>query len=219
MKVSNSKTNRKPGARGGASASIRDPEQEGARCSECPLKGHKPVFGGGNPNAEVAIVGEAPGANEIQAGKPFVGASGSLLEAMLSDEGVARSDFYITNALLCMPPGGNLEDWSKNAKRDYKATGRESFWRSPIDCCRPRLFRELGIAICKTCDKWQYGPEDLKCRCRRPQLIQWPGRLRNLKAVHALGNAALQSMTGAKGIQRYRGSPIDMSKPLEKQYD
>lgn len=62
------------------------------------------VFGVGNPQAELVIVGEAPGADEDRLGDPFVGAAGQLLDRILAAIGFAREDVYICNILKCRPP-------------------------------------------------------------------------------------------------------------------
>lgn len=62
------------------------------------------VFGVGNPQAELVIVGEAPGADEDRLGDPFVGAAGQLLDKILAAIGFAREDVYICNILKCRPP-------------------------------------------------------------------------------------------------------------------
>ncbi len=63
------------------------------------------VFGDGNPEARIMFVGEAPGADEDRAGKPFVGVSGQLLDRMLGMIGLDRTRFYITNIIYWRPPG------------------------------------------------------------------------------------------------------------------
>lgn len=73
----------------------------------CPLKltASRTVFADGNPASDLMIVGEAPGRDEDREGKPFVGASGQLLDRMLASIGLDRSLFYITNLLPWRPPG------------------------------------------------------------------------------------------------------------------
>ena len=73
----------------------------------CSLKfsANSTVFGYGNPQAEVMIVGEAPGADEDRLGEPFVGRSGHLLDKMLATIDLRREDCYITNILPWRPPG------------------------------------------------------------------------------------------------------------------
>ena len=61
------------------------------------------VFGVGNPNAEVLLIGEAPGAEEVAAGEPFVGKAGKNLNEFLSATGIARETLYITNVVKFRP--------------------------------------------------------------------------------------------------------------------
>ncbi len=62
------------------------------------------VFGVGDPDARVLIVGEAPGRNEDRKGEPFVGAAGRLLDELLAHAGLERGEVYIANVLKCRPP-------------------------------------------------------------------------------------------------------------------
>lgn len=75
--------------------------------SECPLKltATHTVFGDGNPNSKIMLVGEAPGADEDRLGRPFVGMSGQLLEKMFDAIGLPRKDLYISNIIPWRPPG------------------------------------------------------------------------------------------------------------------
>lgn len=63
------------------------------------------VFGDGNPQAKIVLIGEAPGADEDRIGRPFVGRSGQLLDKMLAAIGLDRTGYYITNILPWRPPG------------------------------------------------------------------------------------------------------------------
>jgi DNA polymerase len=63
-----------------------------------------PVFGVGNPDADLMVIGEAPGADEDRQGEPFVGRAGQLLNKILEAIGFARSDVYIANILKSRPP-------------------------------------------------------------------------------------------------------------------
>ncbi len=62
------------------------------------------VFGDGNPDADIVFIGEAPGKNEDQTGKPFVGAAGKFLDEMLASVDLNRKDVYITNIVKYRPP-------------------------------------------------------------------------------------------------------------------
>ncbi len=78
-----------------------------ARCARCPLGAgrKKNVFGWGNPYARLMLVGEGPGREEDDLGKPFVGKSGALLTRLLSEIGLDRErDVYIANVVKCRPP-------------------------------------------------------------------------------------------------------------------
>ena len=75
------------------------------RCPELAATRNTVVFGAGNASAELMFVGEAPGASEDEQGVPFVGRAGKLLEKLLEEIGLQRSDVFIANVLKCRPPG------------------------------------------------------------------------------------------------------------------
>jgi len=85
------------------------------------------VFGSGNPRAELVVIGEGPGADEDAQGLPFVGRAGQLLTKMLASVDLAREEVYITNTVLCRPPG------NRNPEADELAA------------CRPFLDAKLGV--------------------------------------------------------------------------
>lgn len=62
------------------------------------------VFGDGNPDSELMLIGEAPGEEEDKQGKPFVGRSGQLLNKALNYVHINRENIYITNVVKCRPP-------------------------------------------------------------------------------------------------------------------
>jgi len=76
-------------------------------CHACPLGSQrtKAVPGEGPVDAELLLIGEAPGYYEDQQGRPFVGAAGQFLEQLLSSIGLKRTDVFIANVLKCRPPG------------------------------------------------------------------------------------------------------------------
>lgn len=74
------------------------------------------VFADGNPKADVMAIGEAPGANEDEEGIPFCGASGKLLDQILSSIDLTRNDnLYITNSVFWRPPGNRKPTDEENA--------------------------------------------------------------------------------------------------------
>lgn len=76
-------------------------------CKGCSLYATRTntVFGTGNENAKLVFIGEAPGADEDQQGKPFVGRAGQKLTQIIHAMGLSREEVYITNVLKCRPPG------------------------------------------------------------------------------------------------------------------
>jgi DNA polymerase len=76
-------------------------------CTKCPLhEGRTHAVPGEGPiNADIMFIGEAPGRNEDQQGRPFVGQAGKLLEQLLAEIGLTRDDVWIANVVKCRPPG------------------------------------------------------------------------------------------------------------------
>ncbi len=95
------------------------------------------VFGVGNHDADLMIIGEAPGADEDRQGEPFVGKAGQLLNAMLNAIGFSRDKVFIANILKCRPPGNrdpHLEE----------ALNCEPFLQRQIDLVKPKVILALG---------------------------------------------------------------------------
>lgn len=80
--------------------------EEARGCQKCQLHRTRTtvVFGAGNADADLMFVGEAPGANEDRLGLPFVGQAGKLLEKLLGEIDLQRSDVFIANTVMCRPP-------------------------------------------------------------------------------------------------------------------
>ena len=81
-------------------------ERQALTCTACALAEGRTqvVFGAGDPDADLMIVGEAPGQREDEQGIPFVGPSGRLLESLLAEIGLDRNAVYIGNVVKCRPP-------------------------------------------------------------------------------------------------------------------
>jgi uracil-DNA glycosylase len=80
---------------------------EASTCTRCRLAETRTqvVFGAGSPEADLLLIGEAPGFHEDRQGEPFVGAAGQLLTKVLNGIGLERAEVYIANVLRCRPPG------------------------------------------------------------------------------------------------------------------
>lgn len=120
--------------------SLADLELEALACTRCPLSTGRTnvVFGVGDPTADLMFVGEGPGANEDLRGEPFVGRSGKFLDQLVLEEiGLTRDRFYITNTVMCRPPGNRdpLPD---------EITACRPFLEAKIDLIRPRVVVTLG---------------------------------------------------------------------------
>jgi uracil-DNA glycosylase len=107
-----------------------------AGCQACPLweTGTQTVFGEGAAKAEVMFVGEQPGDQEDQQGKPFVGPAGKLLDKALEEAGIDRSLVYVTNVVKHFK-------WQARGKRRIH---QKPNW-SEIAACRPWLDAELQV--------------------------------------------------------------------------
>lgn len=107
------------------------------------LEGTNLVFGVGNPNADLMIVGEAPGYNEDQQGEPFVGQAGQLLDKIMGAIDFKRDDIYIANILKHRPPNN----------RDPKPEERQRslpFLLRQIEIIDPKLILCVGRVAATT---------------------------------------------------------------------
>ena len=113
----------------GPAEALQAQERNLQGCSRCKLCGGRStiVFGSGNPQADLVVIGEGPGADEDLQGKPFVGRAGQLLTRMLESVQISRDEVYITNAVKCRPPG------NRNPEGDELAA------------CAPFLAAQLGV--------------------------------------------------------------------------
>ena len=107
-------------------ASLRATALGCPRCRLSETRTHV-VFGEGNENADLVVVGEAPGAEEDRSGRPFVGKAGKLLDQLLASVGFPRESVFICNVLKCRPPG------NRNPQADE------------IEACSPYLVRQLEL--------------------------------------------------------------------------
>jgi DNA polymerase len=106
---------------------------------QCELKATatQPVFGEGNPNADILFIGEAPGKNEDLGGRPFIGRAGKFLTEMLASIGSKREDVYITNAVKYRPPN------NRDPKPEEKEACR-AWLEDELKFIKPKLIVLLG---------------------------------------------------------------------------
>ena len=81
--------------------------KEVSNCQKCALYHSRKlsVPGEGPANSEIMFIGEGPGFNENEQGRPFVGAAGNFLNELLAEAGLKRTDVWIGNVVKCRPPG------------------------------------------------------------------------------------------------------------------
>jgi len=106
-------------------------------CPDLAKQATQLVFGDGNPDADIVFIGEAPGKNEDEQGKPFVGAAGKFLDEMLGSIDLKRGDIYITNIVKYRPPN------NRDPLPDEKAAFLP-FLRSQLEVIEPKLVVTLG---------------------------------------------------------------------------
>lgn len=106
---------------------------------DCGLKATatQPVFGHGNPEAEIVFIGEAPGKSEDEKGVPFVGAAGKFLDEMLGKANLKREDVYITNIVKYRPP--NNRDPLPEEIEDCK-----EWLHTELNFIKPKVIVTLG---------------------------------------------------------------------------
>jgi DNA polymerase-1 len=138
------------------------------------------VPGTGPRNADIMIVGEAPGFEEEIAGTPFVGASGHELKNMLREAGISKDACYITNVCKYRPPGNDMGEWLTDKKTSVKSKGFVPF--------HGRYAHPLLVEGEK-------------------ELVQEMEQVRP-RVIIGLGNTALLACTGYYGVSNWRGSEL-----------
>lgn len=124
-------------AEGDSLETIRREVAACTRCRELASTRTQTVFGVGNPQARLCLLGEAPGADEDRKGEPFVGRAGQLLDRIIEACTLSRNDVYILNILKCRPPG------NRNPEPDEAANCR-GFLDRQLALIRPEFICCLG---------------------------------------------------------------------------
>lgn len=114
-------------------------------CQQCPLSKTRrmTVIGEGNYNTDLMFIGEAPGSEEDQSGRPFVGKAGELLTQILHSVNISREDIYITNIVKCRPPKNRVPEQDE-------IMACNEYLESQIILINPKLIVLLGNTPAKT---------------------------------------------------------------------
>ncbi len=124
-------------------AQLQQIKQELVNLEESPLyvyrqkNNYQPVIGEGDLDADVMFIGEAPGENEAETGRPFCGAAGRILDELLKSAGLSRAEVYITNIVNDRPPGNR--DPKPGEINLYS-----SFLMRQINIIEPQVLAPLG---------------------------------------------------------------------------
>ncbi|GEM81842.1 MAG: uracil-DNA glycosylase [Meiothermus sp.] len=122
------------------------------------------VFGEGNPDAKLMIVGEGPGEDEDLQGRPFVGRSGQLLDKILEAAGIPRQSIYIANIVKCRPPGNRVPE-------PLEAKTCTSLWLlKQIQLIKPQIIIPLGATALEF-----FAGEKLSITKVRGKFFEWQG--------------------------------------------
>jgi uracil-DNA glycosylase len=115
-------------------------QKEYSTCTLCPelcSTRTQIVFGTGNENAKIVLIGEAPGATEDRVGIPFCGASGKVLEELLTSINLTRDNVFITNTIICRPPG------NRNPKKEEISNCHERL-KQTLEIIKPKVIVTVG---------------------------------------------------------------------------
>lgn len=135
-------------------------------CQKCELGKTRRnlVFGSGAADADLMIIGEAPGADEDASGKPFVGKAGQLLTKILAAIGLSRDEVFIANILKCRPPG-NRDPLPGEVLQCRPHLNRQ------IELIKPKVILLLGRVAAQTLFETNDSLKDMRGRLRKYQDI------------------------------------------------
>ncbi|MDX1607977.1 MAG: uracil-DNA glycosylase [Candidatus Spechtbacterales bacterium] len=156
----------------------------------------KPVLGEGDANADIMLIGEAPGKNEAEQGRPFCGASGRVLDNMLHGAGLDREEVYITALVKDRPPNN----------RDPKAGEIELYaplLDRQINVIKPRMLILLGrFASQYIMNKFKLGDKFISMSKTHGKVFEADteyGKIEIMPVYHPA--AALYSTKGRKAVE------------------
>ena len=114
------------------------------KCNKCDLCSNRTnsVFGVGNPNADIMLIGEGPGADEDIEGIPFVGKAGKLMNQAFIGLGINRENVYIANIVKCRPPNNRVPS-------KQEALMCMDYLRNQVLLIKPKIIVLLGNTALK----------------------------------------------------------------------
>ena len=127
-------------------------EKQVKDCKKCKLCMNRTnvVFGVGNKNAKIMMIGEGPGADEDMQGKPFVGKAGQLMDKAFQALEISRENIYIANVVKCRPPQNRVPE------RD-EAEACLNYLRNQVILVKPKIIVLLSSTALKNILGEEYG--------------------------------------------------------------
>lgn len=121
-------------------------------CKKCKLCQNRTniVFGIGNKNADIMLIGEGPGADEDKQGIPFVGKAGQLMNKAFEGLGIDRGNVYIANIVKCRPPQNRVPE-------SDEAEACLNYLRNQVILVKPKIIVLLGSTALKNILGKEYG--------------------------------------------------------------
>lgn len=174
-----------------------NPEDHGAVCSSCPLKGHPhKVPPGGSSNPKLVVVLDQPSFHDEKKGRLASGPSGVMLNELLYHAGIKREEVWLTSALLCRVQVPGESGTRQHDPKVYMAWLRKENFRrrqagepelgNPMDCCQMRLYAELFHF----------------------EKVAQDAGMPNGAVVVTMGPLALKAVADKDGVLTWRGSPL-----------
>lgn len=122
------------------------------KCRKCRLCETRKnvVFGVGNREADIMLIGEGPGADEDAQGEPFVGKAGKLMNMAFDMLGIKREEVYIANIVKCRPP-------NNRNPQDDEAENCLDYLRNQVILVKPKIIVLLGSVALKNILGKEYG--------------------------------------------------------------
>lgn len=121
-------------------SSLSELHQTIAACTLCPLSQTRTrtVPGEGPSRPHIMLVGEAPGRNEDESGRPFCGAAGKKLDMLLESAGLKREDVFITSVVKCRPPENRVPTLNE------AHTCKKNYLVEQINILQPKIIGLMG---------------------------------------------------------------------------
>lgn len=137
-------------------------------CKKCKLCNNRTniVFGSGNKNADVMLIGEGPGADEDKQGEPFVGKAGQLMDKAFMGLGIDRQKLYIANIVKCRPPSNRVPE-------DDEATACLDYLRNQVILVNPKIIVLMGSTALKNILGKEYGITSARGKWVEKKSIQY----------------------------------------------